>query len=86
MLFRSKVNASRPVAELSVQNFDPRVDVATVDGQLVSKDVTINAQVRMPSGDTVPKQLVFSMMRAELNIPGRPEPQAGRWVITAIKG
>jgi hypothetical protein len=82
---RSKLNAARPVVELSVQNLAP-VDVATVDGQVVSKDVTINAQVRMASGDTVEKQLVFSMVRAELSIPGKAEPQVGRWVITAIKG
>lgn len=82
----SKLNASRPVVELSMQNVGKPVDVTTVDGQLVSKDVTINAQVRMPNGDTVEKQLVFSVARAELNVPGNAEPQLGRWVITAVKG
>jgi predicted acyltransferase (DUF342 family) len=62
------------------------VELTTVDGQLVSKDVTIDANVRMPSGDTVEKQMVVSIARAELTVPGRAEPLVGRWVITALKG
>jgi hypothetical protein len=85
---RSKLNASRPIAELSVQNVQGIgvVDLTTVDGQLVSKDVTLDAQVRTPSGETVQKQLVVTMQRAEIAQPGKTEPVGGRWVITAIKG
>ncbi len=82
---RSKLNASRPIVELSVLGGQP-VELTTVDGQLVSKDVTIDANVRMPSGDTVEKQMVVSLARAELTVPGRAEPLVGRWVITALKG
>lgn len=85
---RSKLSASRPVAELSIQNVQglDAVDLTTVDGQLVSKDVTLDAQVRMPSGDTVQKQLVVTMERTEITVAGKTEPSGGRWVITAIKG
>ena len=83
---RNKLNSSRPIVELSVQGIDKPIDVTTVDGQLVSKDVTINANVKMPSGDTVQKQLVVSVARAELNLPGTNGPALGRWVITAVKG
>lgn len=83
---RSKLNSDRPVVELSVERIGDPVDVSTVDGERISKDVTIDAQVRMPSGDTVQKQLVITMERAQLTIPGKTEPLNGRWVITAIKG
>jgi len=85
---RSKLNASRPIAELSVQNVQGIgvVDLTAVDGQLVSKDVTLDAQVRMPSGETVQKQLVVTLQRAEVAQPGKTEPVGGRWVIAAIKG
>jgi hypothetical protein len=83
---RTRLNASRPLVELSVQGAPQPVELTTVDGALVSKDVTINADVRMPGGDTVEKQLVVSIARAELTVPGRAEPLVGRWVITALKG
>ena len=83
---RVKLNASRPIAEMSVQGVGPPVELTTVDGEVVSKDVSINANVRMPSGDTVEKQLVISMTRAQLTVPGRAEPLVGRWVITGLKG
>lgn len=83
---RTKLNAERPIIELSVQGVGQPIDVTTADGQLISKDVTINAQVKMPAGETVQKQFVVTMEQAKLNVPGRPEPLTGRWVIMAIKG
>jgi len=82
---RAKLNADRPVAELSVQqNTGDPIDVTAVDGELVSKDVTIDAQVRAPSGESTQRQLVITIERAVLNVPGRAEPLAGRWIITKI--
>jgi hypothetical protein len=83
---RSKVNSDRPIVELSVERIGDPVDVTTVDGEMITKDVTIDAQVRMPSGETVPKQLVITLEQAQLKIPSKPAPLVGRWVITAIKG
>lgn len=83
---RSKLNSDRPIVELSVERIGDPVDVTTVDGEMITKDVTIDAQVRMPSGETVPKQFVITMERAQLTIPGKPAPLDGRWIITAIKG
>lgn len=83
---RTKLNAERPIVELSVQGVGQPIDVTTADGQLMSKDVTINAQVKMPGGETVQKQFVVTMEQAKLNVPGRAEPLTGRWVIMAIKG
>jgi hypothetical protein len=84
---RAKVNADRPVVELSLQaSGQPSVDATTVEGQMVSKQVTMDAQVRMPSGETVQKQLVATMVQARINAPDAPQPQMGRWVITSVQG
>ena len=84
---RTKLNADRPVVELSLQSPGrPAPDVTAVTGQLVSKDVTLNAQVKMPSGETVQKQLVVTMEQVKATVPDKAEPVTGRWVITSIKG
>ena len=43
------------------------------DGELVSKDVSISAPVKLPSGQMAQKDLVITMRRG-----------AGQWVVTAI--
>jgi hypothetical protein len=43
------------------------------DGEVVSKDVSISAPVRFPSGQTAQKDLVITMQRG-----------AGHWIVTAI--
>ncbi len=58
------------------------VDITKYDGDLVSKDVTINAAVRLPSGDTAQKTFIVTLERAILK--GDRE-IAGRWIIAVIK-
>ncbi len=58
------------------------VDITKYDGELVSKDVTISATVRLPSGETAQKTFVVTMQRAVLK--GDRE-LTGRWIIAAIK-
>jgi hypothetical protein len=72
---------SEPVIALSVA--DPRnpVDVTKYDGDLVSKDVTIDAPVKLPSGQTPQKTLVVTMQRAELR---GDRSIIGRWIITKV--
>jgi hypothetical protein len=79
---RSKLNADRPVAELSLQQGGQPVDVTAGAGQMVTKDVTINADVRAPSGETSQKQMVVTLQRAVMTL-GAQE-RTGRWVITKI--
>jgi hypothetical protein len=52
------------------------------DGDLASKEVTISAPVRLPSGQTSQKTLIVTMQRAILK--GEKE-ITGRWIITGIK-
>jgi len=59
------------------------VDVSGMDVELLTKQVTVNAQVKEPNGTTVPKTIVFTMQRAV----GKKEGQnaEGRWIITGIR-
>ena len=63
---------------------DPRypVDVEQYDGELVTKEVTISAPVRLPSGQMAQKTLVVTLQRAILR--GDKE-IAGRWIVTGIR-
>ena len=61
----------------------PDVDVSNMEVELVSKAVTVNAQVRTPEGQTVPRTLVFTFQRAV----GRTGEQTreGRWLIVGLQ-
>ena len=79
---RSKLNADRPIAELSLQQGGQAVDVTAGTGEMVTKDVTINADVRAPSGETSQKQMVVTLQRAVMTLKGQE--RTGRWVITKV--
>jgi hypothetical protein len=51
---------------------------------MVSKDVTIDANVRSPEGTTTERQLVVTMVRGVFDT-GAGEPVPGRWVITRVQ-
>jgi hypothetical protein len=61
----------------------PDVDVSNMDIELVTKEVTVNAQVRTPEGQTTPRTLVFTFQRAIGN--AGDEPRMGRWIITGLQ-
>jgi hypothetical protein len=58
------------------------VDVSKYDGEMVSKDVTVKAPVRLPSGETADRTYVITMKRAILK--GDKE-IVGRWIITGCR-
>jgi hypothetical protein len=80
---RRAVAAQSAVVDLSVK--DPRnpIDVTKYDGELISKDVTIDAPVRLPTGQTAQKTLLVTMQRAILK--GEKGEITGRWIITSIR-
>ncbi len=80
---RQALNDERPLAELSLDNPRAPVDPATVDGDTVSKTVTLDAQVKMPDGQVVPKTMQVTMQRV-VGKAGEKD-VTGRWVITAVK-
>ena len=79
---RRTLAAESAVVNLSVA--DPRnaVDTKKYDGDLVTKNVTIDAPVKLPSGQTAQKTLVVTLQRAELK---GERPITGRWIVTGIK-
>lgn len=81
---RSKLANERALAVNSLTApGQPDVDVSGLDVELVTKQVTVNAEVREPSGTTTPKTLVFTMQRAVAKGPeGERE---GRWIISSIR-
>lgn len=79
---KRKLAAEKAVADMSVNGGPTRVDVAKYEGELVSKDVSISAPVKLPSGQTERKNLVITMQRAVLKAD---KEITGRWIITAIK-
>ena len=61
----------------------PTPTVEELNGSLVSKDITVRAQVRGPDGATSEKNYVMTAQRAVVK-SDKGERQ-GKWIITAIK-
>jgi hypothetical protein len=79
---RKKLAAERRTAEISTYDARKPINVEEYEGDLVSKDVTVDAQVR--KGDQVAsRRMVVTMQRAELK--GAAGERTGRWIITDIK-
>jgi hypothetical protein len=80
---RRKLAGESSVVDVSINGgSNSPVDITKYDGELVSKDVTISANVRLPSGETAQKTLVVTMQRAVLK---GDRDITGRWIIAAIK-
>ena len=79
---RAAMQNATPIAEMSLGNPNgPTPDLTTAEGQMESKDVTIDATVKAPDGSTANKNLVVTMTRAVTKNPDK----AGKWILTAIK-
>jgi hypothetical protein len=63
----------------------PDVDVSKMDIELITKQVTVNAEVREPNGGaTTNKTYVFTMQKA-VGSGGPDGDREGRWIITSIR-
>jgi hypothetical protein len=81
---RNALAEARPIAELSLST--PGGDappVADMDGNLVSKDISVTATVRGPDGASSPKNLTITAQRAV--VKGATGERNGKWIITSIK-
>lgn len=83
---RSKVANERAMAISSLtMPGRPDVDVAAMDVELITKQVTVNAEVEGPNGGPVtPKTLIFTMQKA-VGKNGEGEDVEGRWIITGVR-
>ena len=77
-------NENRSTVEISLTDSRNPLDVAAFDGDVTSKEVTIEGRVKTPAGETVSKTYVFTMQRATLkNVNGKDK--VGQWVISGKK-
>lgn len=79
---KSKLASESALIDMSVS--DPRnpIDLTKYDGDLVTKDITVAASVKLPSGQTSHKTLIVTMQRGELKGDRQVN---GRWIITGVK-
>jgi hypothetical protein len=82
---RAALSNARPVAELSLManSGSPTPTVEELNGTLVSKDISVRAQVKGADGSTTEKNYVMTAQRAVVKTD-KGERQ-GKWIITAIK-
>lgn len=79
---RRKLASESAVVDMSVNGGPVHVDVAKYDGELISKDVSVSAPVKLPNGGTAQKSYVITMQRAVLKAD---KELSGRWILTAIR-
>jgi hypothetical protein len=79
---RTKLASESAIVELSFSDQRTPPDYKKYDGELVSKDVTVNANVKLPDGQATKKTLLVTMQRAVLKAD---KEIAGRWIITSVK-
>jgi hypothetical protein len=79
---RRKLASDSVVVDMSVNGGPTHYDVTKYDGELISKDVSLSAPVRLPSGQTAEKNYIVTMQRAILKADREV---TGRWIITSIK-
>ena len=71
------IQMTRPVADAKVLG-DFR------EGDIVQKDITVEAKVKLPDGQTVQKNLVVTASRTVMKNE-KGETLTGRWIITSVK-
>ena len=79
---REQLQAERNVADLSVSNPANPVDPTAYDGEMVTKDYTINANIQTPDGQHVKKTLVVTLQQARLK--SDKGDITGKWIITKL--
>lgn len=82
---RTAVARATGPAEASLyQPGQPDFNPATFEGELVTKDVAIKADVKSPAGQAATKDLTITLMRVVGTVDGKP--RDGRWIISKIAG
>ncbi len=81
---RKALAGDRSLTEVSVFDAQHQFDVVKYDGDLISKEVVIDAEVKAPEGGVANKTLHLVLTRAELTNGPDGKTATGRWVITHI--
>lgn len=78
-----QLNTSKGIAELSLVRTPAAENVEGFDGEILSKDLVIDASVRQPDGTTVQKNFKATVSRAKMkNADGSDI--LGRWILTGL--
>lgn len=81
---RSKLNGERNAAINSLSRpGESDLDISGMEVELVTKDVTVDTQLRTPGGETVARTMVLTLQRAV----GKKDGQSrdGRWLIVKMQ-
>lgn len=78
------VAATGPPEASLAQPGQAKFDANAFDGEMVSKDVAIRAEVQGPDGSSAEKDLVITMSKVVGSQGGTP--RDGKWIITKIAG
>jgi hypothetical protein len=82
---RVTLGRAKSVAELSLSRpHGPMPDMANLTGSVVDKDITIDAAVKLPDGQTVRKNLVVTASRTVVKNQ-KGETLTGRWIVTKVR-
>lgn len=81
---RQALAADRGITELSVFDARDPVDATKFDGELITKTLVLDADVRSPEGTVTKKKLHVTLKRAELVNGPDGRAVSGRWIITHI--
>ena len=82
---RVTLGRMKSVAEVSLSKPNgPTPDVAHYEGDVIEKDITVDAKVKLPDGQTVQKNLVVTAARTVMKNE-KGETLTGRWIITSVK-
>ena len=79
-----RLNEARGLAELSLSRPNgATVNATQYDGQLMTKEITINATVRTPQGQTSTRPMKALLQRAVVKNE-KGEDLKGRWIVTSV--
>lgn len=78
------VTAIGPAEASLTQPGQAEFDPGAFEGEMVTKDVVLDAEIRNPQGETSPATLTVTMTRAAGTLAGQA--REGRWIITKIAG
>jgi hypothetical protein len=82
---RRRLANMKGLAELSLsQPNGASPDVSQMSGEMIEKDVTVDATVRTPDGQAVQKSLILTLSRAQMT-DAAGKTTTGRWIVTAVR-
>ncbi len=78
---RRAVSEERALAFPSLASANPPVDAATCDGEVLTKEATLKADITLPDGSTKPSEVRVRFTRVDIT---DGTPVTGKWIITEV--